>query len=192
MVLRSNTHNLRCLCNCRVFTAQQQLDFKYSTDQLSFLYVCRDSGGWLVVRLSPRRPEFAPRPIHFRFVVEKVTLRQGFFSRSTCVFPCQYHSNNAQYSSLCSFCSCQDKRARHGNVSKRNILPEIGDHWIEKYLHLKNKNQLDATYYFIVFLIGSTCFGHYYAHHQELATIMSIPTLVVSFLVCCRLEVRCG
>jgi len=25
------------------------------------------------------------------------------------------------------------------------------------------KNQLDATYYFIVLLIGSTCFGHYYA-----------------------------
>ena len=54
------------------------------------------------------------------------------------------------------------------------------------------KNQLDATYYFIVLLIGSTCFGHYYAHHQELATVMLITTLVVSFLVCCRLEVRCG
>ena len=39
---------------------------------------------------------------------------------------------------------------------------------------LKNKNQLDATYYFIVLLIGSTCFGHYYAHHQELMTIMLI------------------
>jgi len=39
---------------------------------------------------------------------------------------------------------------------------------------MKNKIQLDATYYFIVLLIGSTCFGHYYAHHQELATVMSI------------------
>ena len=36
----------------------------------------------------------------------------------------------------------------------------------------EQKNQLDATYCFIVFLIGSTCFGHYYAHHQELATII--------------------
>jgi len=27
------------------------------------------------------------------------------------------------------------------------------------------KNQLDATYYFIVLLISSTCFWHYYAHH---------------------------
>ena len=58
--------------------------------------------------------------------------------------------------------------------------------------YLKNKIQLDATYYFIVLLIGSTCFGHYYAHHQELATIMLITTFVVSFLACCRLEVRCG
>jgi len=51
---------------------------------------------------------------------------------------------------------------------------------------------MDATYYFIVLLIGSTCFRHYYAHHQELTTIMLITTLVVSFLVCYRLEVRCG
>jgi len=57
---------------------------------------------------------------------------------------------------------------------------------------LKNKNQLDATYYFIVLLIGLTCFGHYYAHYQELATIMLNTIFVLSFLVCCRLEVRCG
>jgi len=56
---------------------------------------------------------------------------------------------------------------------------------------LKNKNQIEATYYFIVLLIGSTCFGHYYAHNQELTTIMLITTLVVSFLGCCRLAFRC-
>ena len=33
---------------------------------------------------------------------------------------------------------------------------------------------------------------HYYAHHQELATMMLLTTLVVSFLVCCVLEVRCS
>ena len=54
------------------------------------------------------------------------------------------------------------------------------------------KTQLDATWYFIVLLIGCTCFEHCYAHHQELATVMLITTLVVSFFVCCRLEVRCG
>ena len=54
------------------------------------------------------------------------------------------------------------------------------------------KNQLDDTCYFIVLLIGSTCFGHYHAHHQELTALMLITTLVVSFLVCCMLEVRRG
>ena len=61
-----------------------------------------------------------------------------------------------------------------GSVTTQNLA----------FLKLKNKNQLDATYYFIVLLIGSTCFGHYYAHHRELATIILITTLVVSFLVC--------
>ena len=56
---------------------------------------------------------------------------------------------------------------------------------------LKNKNQLDAIYRFIILIIGSICFGHCYAHHQELTTIILITKLVISFLVCCRLEVRC-
>jgi len=48
---------------------------------------------------------------------------------------------------------------------------------------ITEKSQLDYTRYFMVFLIGSTCLGHYYTHHQEVATIMLITTLVVSFLV---------
>ena len=36
---------------------------------------------------------------------------------------------------------------------------------------MKNKIQLDATYYFIMLMLGSTCFGHHYAHHQDLTTI---------------------
>jgi len=42
------------------------------------------------------------------------------------------------------------------------------------------RNELNC----IVLIIGSTRFGHYYAHHQELATMMLINTLVVSFFVC--------
>jgi len=56
----------------------------------------------------------------------------------------------------------------------------------------RTENQLYATYYSIVLLVGSTCFGHYYAHHQELATLMLVTTLVILFLVCCMLEVSCG
>jgi len=32
------------------------------------------------------------------------------------------------------------------------------------------RDQLDATFYFIALPIGSTCFGHYYAHNQESAS----------------------
>ena len=35
----------------------------------------------------------------------------------------------------------------------------------------KRDNQLDSTQWFIELMIRSTCFGHYYAHHQELETI---------------------
>jgi len=77
--------------------------------------------------------------------------------------------------------------------------------WKES-VNWRMKNQLDATYYFTVLLIGWTCFGHYYAHNQELSTIMLITTLVVSFckdgevsvsvklwffVVCVRCEVVC-
>ena len=36
---------------------------------------------------------------------------------------------------------------------------------------VEKKNQLDATEWFIALIICSTCFGHFYAHHQELETI---------------------
>jgi hypothetical protein len=75
---------------------------------------------------------------------------------------------------------------REAILVNRNLLQH------KKYYKCRIKNQLDATYYFIVLLIGLTYFGHYCAHHHELATMMLITTLVVSFLVCCMLEVRCG
>ena len=36
----------------------------------------------------------------------------------------------------------------------------------------REENQLDATECFIALIICSTCFGHIYAHHQELETIL--------------------
>ena len=42
----------------------------------------------------------------------------------------------------------------------------------------------------LYFLQAQKVFGHYYAHHQELATMILVTTSVVSFLVCCRLEVN--
>ena len=34
------------------------------------------------------------------------------------------------------------------------------------------EDQLDVTCYFISLLMCSTCFGHSYIHHQELATVL--------------------
>ena len=41
----------------------------------------------------------------------------------------------------------------------------------ELCISVEKKNQLDATEWFIALLICSTCFGHLYAHHQQLETI---------------------
>ena len=46
------------------------------------------------------------------------------------------------------------------------------------------KNQLDATEWFTALIICSTCFGHFYAHNQELETIcVLLPPMVCSALV---------
>jgi len=46
---------------------------------------------------------------------------------------------------------------------------------------LKNKIQLDATHYFIMLMLSSTCFVHRYAHHQELTTMSLVTTEAVWF-----------
>ena len=48
-----------------------------------------------------------------------------------------------------------------------SVCPSIVD-------DIKKDIQLDATQWFIELTIRSTCFGHYYAHHQELETIQMI------------------
>ena len=44
----------------------------------------------------------------------------------------------------------------------------------------REENQLDATEWFISLVICSTCFGHLYAHHQDLETIL----VLLSHMVC--------
>jgi len=52
----------------------------------------------------------------------------------------------------------------------------------------REENQLDAIEYFIALIICSTCFGHLYAHHQELETILVLlPHMVCDVLIAgCR------
>ena len=42
---------------------------------------------------------------------------------------------------------------------------------MHRCIRVEKKNQLDATEWFIALIICSTCFGHFYAHHQEVETI---------------------
>ena len=50
-----------------------------------------------------------------------------------------------------------------------------------RYTTVEKKNHLDATEWFIALIICSTCFGNFYAHHQELETIcVLLPSMVCS------------
>ena len=49
---------------------------------------------------------------------------------------------------------------------------------------VQKKTQLDATEWFIALITCSTCFGDFYAHHQELETIcVLLPPMVCDALV---------
>jgi len=65
---------------------------------------------------------------------------------------------------------------------------------LNKKFYVEIKCQLDATEVFIADLIAcSTCFGHHYAHHQELKSIIQwlLPVVfravVFKLLVWCRM-----
>ena len=45
---------------------------------------------------------------------------------------------------------------------------------VHRCVCVEKKNQLDANEWFIALIICSTCFGHFYAHHQELKTILYV------------------
>jgi len=61
------------------------------------------------------------------------------------------------------------------------------------FLYVEVKCQLDATEVFIADLIAcSTCFGHHYAHHQELKSIIQWLLPVVFGAVVFKLSVWCG
>jgi hypothetical protein len=48
------------------------------------------------------------------------------------------------------------------------------------YFKCREENQLDATECFIAIILCSMCFGHSYAHHQELETIL----VLLQHMVC--------
>jgi len=51
---------------------------------------------------------------------------------------------------------------------------------VHRCICVQKRNLLDATEWFIALVICSTCFGHLYAHHQEIQTIL----LLLLHMVC--------
>ena len=65
------------------------------------------------------------------------------------------------------------------NTSKLDVCLSV-----HRCICVEKKNHLDVTECFIALMICSTCFGHFYAHHQELETIrVLLPSTVCSALV---------
>jgi len=63
------------------------------------------------------------------------------------------------------------------NTKKIEYVILFDVYWTVRHLdNAKDKIQIEATYYFIILLLGSTCFEHHYAHHQELTTKALVTT----------------
>jgi hypothetical protein len=65
---------------------------------------------------------------------------------------------------------------------------------VYRRLYVEIKCQLDATdEFFIADLIAcSTCFGHHYAHHQELESIIQVVAACRTWCLVFKLSVWCG
>ena len=78
-------------------------------------------------------------------------------------------------------CACKSAFFKH-KIQKvdQPSIPHVAIYLYQR----REENQLDATECFIAIIICSTCFGHSYAHHQELETILLLlPHMVCTALV---------
>ena len=63
---------------------------------------------------------------------------------------------------------------------------------VHRCICMEKKTQLDVTECFIALMIRSTCFGHFYAHHQELENtcVSLLPMVCSAWLVVGRGQVQ--
>jgi len=78
-------------------------------------------------------------------------------------------------------------KVRKATVSFVSVYPSARNNSTSTeriFIKRRNENQLGATPWFIALIICSICFGHLYAHHQELETILVLlPHMVCNALV---------
>ena len=88
-------------------------------------------------------------------------------------------------------CIDPEKRAVHITIPPEKRGCQTGRYYRRFFVEIKC--QLDATEVFIADLIAcSTCFGHHYAHHQELKSIIQWLLPVVLRALVFKLLVWCG
>ena len=99
----------------------------------------------------------------------------------------RYVIRYSDWSAECLPCSRVRRPSKARNFSLRHDVLPSKRHPVV----LEKKKQLDATERFITLIICSTCFGHFYAHHQELETMCVITAYCVQYLGCWLSGVRC-
>ena len=136
----------------------------------------------IITRETLRVQQVALPRITQHYVLDHIHLQDQIFS---------YNSLQAQYSYKyifvlrkygCSL-SCQNCEGYFFNLLLLSV-----------HIHVEIQCQLDATqFFFIADLIAcSACFGHHYAHHQELRSIIRWSLPVVFRAVVFKLLVWCG
>ena len=69
------------------------------------------------------------------------------------------------------------------------VTVSLGEGQCKGKVHIRREeNQLDVTECFVALMIGSTCFGHFHAHHREARDYMCVVTAygVQCFVTGCR------
>ena len=98
---------------------------------------------------------------------------------------CTFHGkgNERVYPDLYALSSRFDSRLEHQRYLFRFIMVFLSSNTQMTAQHfglfVEKKNKLDSTEWFIALIICSTCFGHFYAHHQELETLCVLLTPMV-------------
>ena len=149
--------------------------------------------GWELLVIFTSRPLLAGKKIRYSL---RRTLNEKSQRRHLCKV--KYFSlkvtNRTHHAHMAVFLAVFDTRVRFTSAWHQRLPPSLvpeGDQmwwsnktdrqteqiqptaWCRLHQYLRREeNQLDATECFIVIIICSTCFGHSYAHHQELETIL--------------------
>ena len=141
---KSNDHTLLLPMFFWVLTAQNYINkpqpFRQVTKQAQNFFLFSEGCTWLQSHFSTELQKATFKTLSFGLQLKPIMHLSGG----------GFHDIKGAYKNL-----------QNGINSKRQFDVFWTVHYCDNW---RIKKELDATYYFIVLLKGSTCFGHYYAH----------------------------